>query len=57
MNALPFMTKHHFPYLPVLEDDSAVGMVSIGDLGNWIISRQAQTIHELEGYITGAYPG
>jgi len=23
----------------------------------WIIDGQAQTIHELEGYITGTYPG
>ena len=47
------MTSHHIRHLPVIENERIVGIVSIGDLVNSIISAQHVTINQLQTYIAG----
>ncbi|MCX7865865.1 CBS domain-containing protein [Limisphaera sp. VF-2] len=56
-DGLRLMTEHRIRHLPVLDNQKVVGIVSIGDLVNWVINQQSQTIRQLETYIAGGYPG
>jgi len=51
------ITEHHIRHLPVMDRDRVVGMISIGDLVNWIITAHEETIGHLQSYIAGQYPG
>jgi CBS domain-containing protein len=47
------ITENRVRHLPVVEGGEMVGMISIGDLVNWIINEQQETIRHLEAYISG----
>lgn len=56
VNCMQMMTDNHVRHLPVMDGSEVLGLVSIGDLVNWIIGVQANAIDDLERYVTGAYP-
>jgi CBS domain-containing protein len=53
---MQLMTDRRRRHLPVVENGRVVGMLSIGDLVNWIVMSHEKTIEHLSGYIAGAYP-
>jgi CBS domain-containing protein len=52
--AMRIMTTERIRHLPVVEKGKLRGLVSIGDLVNWIITSHEQTIEHLQSYIAGA---
>jgi CBS domain-containing protein len=54
-HCMRMMTENRVRHLPVLQEGRVIGIVSIGDLVNWIIGAQNAAITQLEGYISGHY--
>jgi len=52
-NCMKLMTEKRVRHLPVISNGKVAGIVSIGDLVNWIISTQSATIEQMERYIAG----
>jgi CBS domain-containing protein len=53
-DAMRVMTENRIRHLPVVDSEGhLVGVLSIGDLVNWIVTSQDETIAHLEHYIAG----
>ena len=52
-DCMSVMTEKKIRHLPVVEDSAVIGMISIGDLVEAIISDQQEEIEQLEHYISG----
>ena len=53
---MKIMTQKRIRHLPVLDRGQLVGVVSIGDLVSAVIADQADTIDQLQAYISHRYP-
>ena len=52
-DCMEVMSERRIRHLPVVEDNHVIGMISIGDLVQAIISDQQEEIEQLEHYISG----
>lgn len=48
---MKLMTENHFRHLPVTENETVIGMISIGDILKHVIEDQKNTIDHLQSYI------
>jgi CBS domain-containing protein len=51
---MKLMSEHHVRHLPVLKEGMIIGVMTMRDMVNAIISAQETTIEQLEDYISGA---
>ena len=54
---MQLMTSNRIRHLPVIDENRLVGLISMGDLVTWVMNSQRHTIEQLQGYISGDYPG
>jgi CBS domain-containing protein len=54
--AMRLITTNRIRHLPVVQGERLMGLISIGDLVQWIAFAQDQTIEDLSHYIEGKYP-
>lgn len=55
-DCMRLMTTKKVRHLPVMANGTLVGVISMGDVVNWVIESQGETIHHLQEYIAGNYP-
>lgn len=53
LNCMQIMSDKKVRHLPIVKDNKALGMISIGDVVNVVIHSQKETIESLESYIKG----
>lgn len=54
---MQLMTGNRIRHLPVVDEGHLIGLISIGDMVSWVMQSQRHTIQQLQGYISGDYPG
>lgn len=53
---MEIVTERRIRHLPVIDEkEQVIGMISIGDLVNYVIREQHATIQHLQAYITGQH--
>lgn len=52
--AMQLMTTHRCRHLPVVDGNTLFGMISIGDLTNWVVRDQQRRIEDLFDFIRAA---
>ena len=52
-DCMVLMTQCHVRHLPIIDSGVLMGVLSIGDVVNAVISEQATEINDLENYIAG----
>ncbi len=54
-HCMGLMTKHRYRYLPILDNESLCGIISIGDVIKYLLHEKEQELEQLSSYIAGGY--